>query len=275
MTTASASSVLDLAVSDGIAVLTMNRPDKRNAINPEMMVRLADGWTRVREDDEIRVAVLTGAGSDTFCSGGDLRTLIPLLTRARPAADEWDERLLQDQRGVVNTAMLRVSEFPKPLIAAVNGLCLAGGMELMLATDLRVAAENVELGLTEVQRGLIPGGGSVARLPRQVPTAVAMELLMVGDRLAATRAYDVGLINALVPVEQVLPRALAMARQVADNAPLAVRAVKSVGLASPALSLEEALALEDAAVRQVMRSEDAKEGARAFAARRPAKFSGR
>jgi enoyl-CoA hydratase len=268
-------SVLDVEVSDGIAVLTMNRPDKRNAIDPEMMVRLADGWTRVREDDALRVAVLTGAGTDTFCAGGDLRTLIPLLTRARPAADEWDERLLQDQRGVVNTAMLRVADFPKPIIAAVNGLCLAGGMELMLATDLRVAAEHTELALTEVQRGLIPGGGSVARLPRQVPAAVAMELLMVGDRLPASRAYDVGLLNAVVPGDQVLPRALTLARRIAANAPLAVREVKAVCLASPGLPLAEAFALEDDAVRRVMRSEDAKEGARAFAERREPNFTGR
>lgn len=267
-------SVLDVAVSDGIALVTMNRPHKRNAIDPEMMVRLAEAWTMVREDDAVRVAVLTGAGTEAFCAGGDLRTLIPLLTRARPPADEWDERLLQDQRGVVNTAMLRVTDFPKPIVAAVNGLCLAGGMELMLATDLRVAADSTEFALTEVQRGLIPGGGSVARLPRQVPTAVALEFLMVGDRLPAARAYDVGLLNAAVPADEVLPNAMALARRIAANAPLAVREVKAVGMASPGLPLDEALALEDAAVRRVMRSADAKEGARAFAERRAPNFTG-
>ena len=263
-----------MTVQDGVAVLTMNRPDKRNAINPEMMVRLADAWTRVREDDTIRVSLLTGAGSESFCAGGDLKTLVPLLTRARPAADEWDERLLADQRNVMNTAMLRMDDFPKPIIAAVNGLCFAGGMELMLATDLRVSAESARFALTEVQRGLIPGGGSVARLPRQVPTAVAMEFLIVGEPVSAQRAYQVGLLNALVPAGEELSLATTMAARIARNAPLAVHAVKSVGAASVDVSLTEAFRLEDDAVRTIMRSADAKEGARAFAERRPPAFRG-
>jgi len=266
--------VLDVTVDDGVAVITMNRPDKRNAINPEMMVRLADAWTRVREDDSIRVALLTGAGTEAFCAGGDLRTLVPLLTRARPPSDEWDERLLAEQRNIMNAAMLRTDDFPKPIIAAVNGLCFAGGMELMLATDLRVSAESARFALTEVQRGLIPGGGSVARLPRQVPTAVAMEFLIVGEPVSAQRAHQVGLLNALVPDGEELSVATTMAMRVAHNAPLAVRAVKSVGSASVDVPLMDAFRLEDQAVRTIMRSGDAKEGARAFVERRPPAFTG-
>ncbi len=267
-------SVLDVTVHDSVAVLTMNRPDKRNAINPEMMARLADAWTAVREDTAIRVAVLTGAGTEAFCAGGDLRTLIPLLTRQRPAADDWDERLLGDRRNMMDTAMLRTVDFPKPIVAAVNGLCFAGGMELMLATDLRVSGERARFALTEVQRGLIPGGGSVARLPRQVPTAVAMELLMVGEPITSRRAYQVGLLNDVVADGQELTVAMALATRLAHNAPLAVSAVKRVGTAAVGIPLEEAFGLEDDAAKEIMRSHDAKEGAQAFAERRDPKYTG-
>lgn len=267
-------SVLDIEVTAGIATLTLNRPDKRNAMNPEMVVRLADAWTRVRDDDSIRVAVLTGAGPDTFSAGGDLRSLITLLTRAREPADEWDERLLADQRGVMNAAMLRTPTFPTPIVAAVNGLCCAGGMELALAADLRVAAEHTRFALSEVQRGLIPGGGSVARLPRMVPAAVAKELLMLGEPVTAQRAYEVGLVNAVVGAEEVLPRAYVMAERIARNAPLAVAAVREAVSSAGGTGLEEAFGQEDDAVRRIMRSADAKEGARAFAERRDPVYTG-
>lgn len=266
--------VLDIEIAEHIAVIRLNRPEKRNAINPEMMVRLADAWTRVREDDNIRVAVLAAAGDGAFCAGGDLKTLIPLLTRARPAEDEWDERLLADQRGIMNGAMLRTTDFPKPIVCAIEGLCVAGGMELMLATDLRVASVGVSLALTEVQRGLIPGGGSVARLPRQAPTAVAMEILLLGEPMSAERAHQVGLVNRLVSPGHALEEAMNLASRIAANAPLAVHAVKRVGGASPGLTLDEAFRLEDEASRSVMRSADAKEGARAFVQRRAPHFVG-
>ncbi len=266
--------VLTVDVTGGIATITLNRPDKRNALNPEMVVRLADAWARVRDDDDIRVAVLTGAGPDTFSAGGDLRSLITLLTRAREAQDEWDERLVADRRGMMNAAMLRTTSFPKPVVAAVNGLCYAGGMELALAADLRVAGEHVRFALTEVQRGLIPGGGSVARLPRMVPTAIAMELLVLGEPVSAQRAHEVGLVNAVVPAGEVLPRARAMAERIARNAPLAVAAVREATTTAAGVGLEEAFRLEDEAARKILRSADAKEGARAFAERREPTFTG-
>ncbi len=266
--------VLEMTVSDGIAVLRLNRPEKHNAINPEMMVRLADAWTTVRDDEAIRVAVLTGTGSEAFCTGGDLRSLIPLLTRARPPEDHWDERLLADQRNLLNTALLRTTEFPKPIIAAVNGLCFAGGMELTLATDLRVSAQRARFALSEVQRGLIPGGGSVARLPRQVAAAVAMEFLIVGEPVSSRRAYEIGLLNTVVPDGEEFPAAMAMAARVANNAPLAVRAIKRVCAASAGMPLDDAFHMEDEAAREIMRSRDAREGAKAFTERRPPNFSG-
>lgn len=273
--TRASTGVLDLAVADHVATITLNRPDRHNAFDPETVVRLADAWTAVEHDDEVRAVVLASAGDGTFCAGGDLKRLVPLLTRARPAEDEWDERLLADQKTIMNQALLRRSAFGKPIIAAVQGRCLAGGTELVLATDLRVASRSATFALTEVQRGLIPGGGSVARLPRQVPRAVAMEMLLVGEPITAQRAYDLGLVNELVDPGRALERATEIARRIAANAPLAVREAKRVAAASPDLPLEDALALEDGATRTIMRSDDAREGARAFGERRPPRFTGR
>src|SRR5260221_399112 len=143
----------------GIAQVTLNRPEKMNALNPEMIVRLARCWDEIEADASIRVAILTGAGERTFCAGADLGRLTPLLTRARPAEDEWDEALLADPK-ILNRAMLRRTNFTTPLIGALRGAIVAGGMELALACDLRVVAEDSTLGLLEVKRGLIPGAGS-------------------------------------------------------------------------------------------------------------------
>jgi enoyl-CoA hydratase len=266
-------SVLDVAVHDGIALVTMNRPEKHNAINPEMMVRLADTWNWVREDSEVRVAVLTGAGEKAFCTGGDMTSLLPLLTRARAPRDEWDERIRANQREVISTAMLRTPDFPKPIVAAVGGLARAGGMELLLATDIRVAAPRASFGLTEVQRGLIPGGGSVVRLPRQVPHAVAMEMLLLGEPITAERAHHAGLVNTVT--DDPLDAAKSIARTLANNGPLAITTIKSVVLRSQSLSWEDAYALEDEGARVVFRSSDATEGVTAFAQKRPPRFTGK
>lgn len=267
-------SVLDVAVHGSVAFVTMNRPEKLNAINPEMMVRLADAWSRIRDDSAIRASVITGAGDRAFSSGGDMKTLLPLLSRMRDPQDEWEERIRSRQREIVNTAMLRIPDYPKPIVAAVNGLCLAGGMELLLSTDVRVAVPHATFGLTEVQRGLIPGGGSVARLPRQVAQTVAMEMLLVGRTLGAERAYQVGLINDLADAGDLQRAARSMAERLARNGPLAVAAIKSVALRSSGISLEEAFALEDEAARLVLGSADAREGIQAFRDKREPRFSG-
>jgi enoyl-CoA hydratase len=153
---------------DGIAYITLNRPHVHNAIDPEMMVRLAEAWRDFEADDSLRVAIVTGAGDRAFSAGADLGRLIPLFTGARQPEDEWDHRLMAE-RDLVNVALMRRRPIYKPIVAAINGFCLAGGTEMALATDIRIAAEHATLGLSEVQRALVPGGGSMVRLPRQVP----------------------------------------------------------------------------------------------------------
>jgi len=172
---------------DGIVTLTLNRPDKHNALSPEMVCRLADAWDAIAADPTTRVAVVTGAGDRAFCTGADLGRLIPLFTGARPPDDEWDERLRSDLR-LLDKALLRRADFTVPVVAAVRGFALAGGTELVLGTDLRIAADDAEFGLTEVARGIIPAGGGLARLARQVPWAKAAEVVLVGDRISARDA---------------------------------------------------------------------------------------
>jgi enoyl-CoA hydratase len=257
----------------GVAVLTMNRPDKRNALSPEMLVRLATAWRDVRDDDSVRVAVLTGAGG-SFCSGADLGRLIPLLTRQRAPEDDWDERLLSD-RGAFADSLLRGFTLVKPIVAAIGGDALAGGTELVLATDLRVAAQGCTLGLTEVARGLIPGAGGVSRLPRQIPYCKAMEVLLLGDRMPVDEAWRIGLVNEVLPADEVLPRALAIAERIKGNGPLAVQAVKDAVHRSDGLTLAQALQIESEVGARVFTSQDAIEGPRAFMERRPPVFEGR
>lgn len=264
---------LTVDISDGIARLTMNRPDKRNALSPEMLVRMAEAWRQVRDDDSIRVAILTGAGDEAFCAGADLGRLITLLTRQRGPEDDWDERLLADKAAFTD-ALLRGFVLDKPVISAIRGDALAGGTELMLATDLRVAAEGVTVGLTEVARGLIPGGGGVSRLPRQVPRAKAMEILLLGERMPVEEAWRIGLVNDVVPRERVLDRATDMAQRIAANGPLAVRAVKEAVRRSEGTDLDEALRIESEVGGPVFRSNDAVEGPLAFMEKRAPRFTG-
>ncbi len=260
-------------IEGGVAVLTMNRPEKRNALSPEMLVRMAEAWRTVRDNASVRVAVLTGTGEKAFCAGADLGRLIPLMTRQRGPEDEWDEKLLADKAAFAD-GLLRGFVLDKPVIAAIGGDALAGGSELVLATDLRVAAEGVTLGLTEVARGLIPGGGGVSRLPQQVGYCKAMEILLLGERMPVEEAWRIGLVNEVVPRAEVLGRARAMADQIASNGPLAVQAVKEAVRRSNGLSLDDALAIESEVGGTVFRSNDAIEGPLAFMEKRKPNFSG-
>jgi enoyl-CoA hydratase len=253
--------------NEGVATITFNRPEARNALTPEMLCRLADAIADFAADDSIRVAIITGTGEKAFCAGGDLATTLPLLTGARAPADEWDRRLLDDP---VVAAASALREYPlhKPVIAAINGACLAAGMELMLATDIRVVAEHATFGLPEVTRALIPFAGSMARLPRQVAYCHAMELLLVGDAIGAWEAHRIGLVNHVLPAGQVLARAEGLARKIAANGPLAVQRVKQTVLATSGLPLAQAYGMEDEAKRVVLSSADAKEGPSAFVQKR-------
>jgi len=264
---------LRFSIEDGIAVVTLDRPDKLNSLNPELVCRLADAWDTIAADPAVRVAIVTGAGDRAFCTGADLGRLIPLFTRARPADDEWDERLLADHT-LLDRALLRRTDFTVPVIAAVRGFALAGGTELMLGTDLRIAADDSEFGLTEVSRGIIPGGGGLARLARQVPWARAAEIVLVGDRIDARTALDIGLVNRIVPADDVIDVSMQFARRMARNGPLAMRAAKEVMVTSNGRPLDEAFTNESRVAARVMRSADAIEGPRAFIEKRDPRFTG-
>lgn len=260
---------------DQVAILSFNRPERRNALSPETMVRLADAWKDFRDDDDLRVAILTGAGDRAFCAGGDLERLMPLFTGARRPEDEWDRRLMADPGDVMSTALLRPFELYKPIVAAINGFALAGGSEILQSTDIRIASSTTSFGLSEAQRGLVPGGGSMVRLPRQIPHCKAMEILLLGDRISAEEAHRIGFINEIVEPEALMPRALEIADRLARNAPLALRAIKETVIRTSGLPLDEAYAIEHSLSGAVMTSEDAREGPRAFMEKREPVWKGR
>jgi enoyl-CoA hydratase len=257
-----------------VAIVTLNRPEKRNALSPEMVVKLAAFWDEVAQDDEVRAIVVTGAGDQAFSSGGDLGSLIPLMMRTRPPQGEWEERFSADRKAL-GRALLRGAPFFKPVIAAINGHAHAGGAEFVLATDLRVMADTATLAVTEVRRGLIASGGSLVRLPRQVPWAHAMELLLLGEPVSADRAHQMGLVNWIVPQHQVLDKALEIARKVSLGAPVALEKTKEVMVRSSGLPLDEAFAIETQCTKENAAMADAKEGPRAFMEKRAPVFRGR
>lgn len=258
---------------DGVAYLTMNRPERRNALSPQMMVEMRDAWLDFRDDKEARVAVLTGAGDKAFCAGADLGLMIPLMSGAREPENEYDEAMLTDKT-LLQTALLRDFEMYKPVIAAVNGFAVAGGMEILQATDIRVAVTSSEFGLAEVTRGIIPAGGSLVRLARQIPFCKAMEVLLVGDRMSADEALRIGLINEVVPADQLMDRVKQIGERIAENGPLAVAACKEAVIRTSGLPLQDAFAIENSIAAQVMRTKDAREGPLAFMEKRKPEFKG-
>lgn len=265
---------LNFEVRGHIAYLTINRPQVHNALNPEAIVQLAQAWERVNQDDNVRVAVVTGAGDKAFSAGADLARMIPLLTGARKPEDEWDNTLKANRR-LGDYALLRGYNVDKPVIAAVNGFCIAGGFELMQATDLRVAAEHARFGLQEVKWAIIPASGSLVRLPRQMPYCKAMEILLTGNLIDAQEAYRLGLVNYVVPARQVMAKAEELAAAIAANGPIAVRAIKEGVRRAIGRTLEEGFKIENEVARPVMKSEDAREGPRAFIEKRAPNYKGR
>lgn len=266
-------SVLHYEVENHVARLTLNRPEMRNALDPELVCRLVDAWTAIRDDEAVRVAVITGGG-DSFCAGADLGTLIPLMSGAREPKDDWDRRIVDDRR-LVGQAILRNFDTEKPVIAAVNGHAIAGGMELLQGTDIRVAAAGIRLGVQEVKWALVPGGGSTVRMPRQMPYARAMELLLTGDTINSEDALDLGFLNHVVPAGEELARSLEIAGTIAGNGPLAVKAIRASVRACLGLPERDALKLENKFAAPILATEDAREGPRAFKEKRKPVYKGR
>lgn len=265
--------ILDYTTENHIALITLNRPEARNALNPEMVVRLADAFEAARDDDDVRAIVVTGTGS-TFCAGADLGKLIPIISRSREPEDEWDEKVIED-RSLILKALLRNFDPEKPVIAAVQGHAIAGGMELLQGTDIRVAGPGLKFGVQEVKWAIFPAGGSTVRLPFQIPFPKAMELLLTGDLILSEEAKDLGFLNYVVPEEEVLPKAMEIAQKIAANGPIAVKAIRASARACIGLEEQEALRLENKYATPVFKTEDAREGPRSFMEKRKPVYKGR
>ncbi|HXH56068.1 crotonase/enoyl-CoA hydratase family protein [Iamia sp.] len=264
---ADASPDLLVEIDGPVMTVTMNRPEARNAFSPDMLVRAADAWTRLDEDPALRVAILTGA-EGCFCSGMDLKAL------AAGTSDDAAARWSADP-DMHWKALLRHSRPSKPIVAAVEGYCVAGGTEILQATEIRVAGETAEFAIAEVQRGLFPLGGSTVRLQRQIGFTNSADLLLTGRRIRAAEAKAIGLIGHVVPKGEAMAKARELADLVAANGPLAVRAVLRSMRETAAMSEADGLAHELTVGEPIIfETQDAKEGPRAFAEKRPPVFTG-
>ncbi|MGW4522531.1 crotonase/enoyl-CoA hydratase family protein [Amycolatopsis sp. NPDC004378] len=247
-------------------VVTMNRPEARNAITGEMMSIMVSAWDRVDSDDSIRSCVLTGAGG-AFCAGADLKSMSRNSPSAAFDAGKFDPSHIP--------GLLKGRRLTKPLIAAVEGPAIAGGTEILQGTDIRVAGTSARFGVSEARWGLFPMGGSAVRLPRQIPYTIAADILLTGRHLSADEALAIGLIGHVVPDGQALSRALELAELVNANGPVAVRAILRTIRDTEGLHEEEAFKLDSQYGIEVFASEDAKEGPRAFSEKRKPEFRGR
>ena len=255
---------IDFDLSEGIATITINRPERRNALDAEHYHLLSEAWKRVRDDDEVRVAIITGAGDKAFCAGADIKSFVG---REVALSELW----LTQKDQILNRGL----EVWKPVIAAVNGACVGGGVTLMLATDIRISVEGVTFGLSEVKRGIIPANGGTQRILKQLPYAVGMKMLLTGEGIDAETAQRWGLINDIVKPEELMPTALAYARTIAANAPLAVQAAKELAVRSADMDLAVGLRMEQLVNRILHHSEDTAVARAAFAEKRTPEFKGR
>jgi len=255
---------IDTTVSGGIATIVINRPERMNAMDLEHYRGLSQAWMRVRDDPEIRVAIITGAGDRAFSAGADIKSFLT-------APAEFSEMWLTQRDQLLNRGL----EVWKPVIAAVNGYCLAGGMTLLMATDIRIAAEHASFNIAEVKRGIVPGNGGTQRILDQLPYAIGMELLLTGDSIDAARAAHFGLVNKVVPMGELMATARAYAERIAANAPLAVQAAKELAVRSREMDRTTGLRVEALVNRLLQCTADASEGPAAFAAKRKPNFEGR
>ncbi len=263
-----------LVERDGpVLVLTMNRPERRNALTPDMLVRFADAWSLADGDDSILCVILTGAGDVAYCAGGDLDDGWMSGEMTEEAARIRERQELDP--GIIGRGLLLTAQCTKPVIAVVNGQCMGGGCEMLQSTDIRIAEAHATFAVPEVRRGLIAGAGSTMRLKRQIPYAVAMDMLLTGRVLDAEEALRWGLVSHLVPTGTGMTKAREIAEVLCANGPLAVRNSKASAIATGWLPEAEAQPIEGSYVVPVMTSADAKEGMRAFVEKRPPRFEGR
>lgn len=258
-----------LVERDGhVMIVTMNRPERMNAMTMEMWILMADAWQEASDDDDIRCIILTGAEGN-FSSGADLRAMAG--DAGKTGVVDVQARLAADP-GLVYKGLLKSYRPTKPVIAAVEGNAIAGGTEILQGTDIRVAGESAKFGVSEARWSLYPMGGSAVRLRRQIPYTIAAEILLTGKHVTAAEALEIGLIGSVVPDGQALARAREIAEVIAGNGPLAVEAILKTLHETDAMTEEEAFAYEQPYGQAVFGSEDAKEGPRAFAEKRKANF---
>jgi enoyl-CoA hydratase/carnithine racemase len=249
---------------DGVALITLDRPDVLNAMNNQMRTELFEIFTHLRMDDSVKVVVVTGAGDRAFSAGADIREFLepPTPTHFRESRRRLDFRSEMDRCA-------------QPIIAAIRGFALGGGLELALACDIRVAAEDAQLGLTEVNLAIIPGGGGTQRLPRLVGRGKALEMILTGMRVPAAEALRIGLVERVVPVAELMPAAQGLARDIAAKAPIALRYAKEAVVSGLGLPLPDGIRLENDLATLLRTTEDRVEGARAFVEKRKPKWTGR
>jgi E-phenylitaconyl-CoA hydratase len=255
---------IQLDVKDHIATVVLNRPEAMNAIDPEMRQALIQTWNRVRDDDDIWVVVVTGAGDKAFCAGADLK-------KTQPDSESFAAQMF----GKPPVSPVAHMETDKPLIAAINGYAMGGGLELALACDIRIASETAQFALSEAKVGSIPGSGGTQRLPRAIGLSDAMLMLLTGDRVDAKEALRTGLVSKVVPPAQLMPTALEIAGKIAANAPLSVRAIKRLVKRGMDLPLGAAIDAERYVFGLLYQTEDRIEGRKAFAEKRKPKYKGR
>jgi enoyl-CoA hydratase len=258
-----------------IVEITIDRPETRNALDMYHFRDLAKAWRDFGKDDDAWVAIITGVERN-FMVGADLKTYIPQITRLQKEIAAGDVKEIDGCRlsdGIY--AVLRNVKLYKPVIAAINGPCVAGGMEMLGGVDIRIATEHSSFGVMEPKRGLFAGGGTTVRLPRQIAFPAAMEFLLTAERFPVERALELGLINEIVAEDDLKEKAYAWARRITVNAPMAVQATKESVLRGLAVTLDEAYAVESELSKKIFQSEDAKEGPKAFAEKRDPVWQGR
>jgi enoyl-CoA hydratase len=245
-----------------VAFIRFNRPDKLNAMNTKMKDEILDALATAETDDAVRVVVFTGQGDKAFVAGADINEF-----KDRTAVEQWD---LYQQPFLYDG----VDRFPKPIIAMINGYCLGGGCELALACDIRIASDRARLGQPEINIGIIPGGGGSQRLPRLVGLGKAMQLILTGDRIPAAEAHRIGLVDEIVPHDQLEARTLEIANRIAEKSPIAVKLAKQAVKASARMGIEEGLRYEQTLFSLIFTTYDKDEGVRAFLEKRPPKWTG-